>query len=110
MSDPGSVERNAQHAAIALERASQRNGGQNIPASPPESVTAATVPSRAVDNPRRAMDEGQSVPIEEIEKQVADTTHVANAPRTFGAELKPDANHNQSWSVADIFANARIGG
>lgn len=52
MSDAGAIARNVQHNQIALERAAQRNGGQNIPASPPSSVTGTdSVPSRAVDVP-----------------------------------------------------------
>lgn len=39
-------------ARRALERAAQRNGGQDVPASNPGSVTVANdMPSRAVDRP-----------------------------------------------------------
>ena len=51
MSDPGATERNVQYNDIALQRASQRNGGQNPPTSTPQSVTAENVvPSRAVNS------------------------------------------------------------
>jgi len=54
MSDPGAIDRNARAAQIALDRASQRNGGQNIPASAPASVLGTdSVPSMAVNGPRR---------------------------------------------------------
>ena len=47
MADPGAVERNVMYADIALQRASQRNGGQN---AVPSSVTGAdAVPSQAVN-------------------------------------------------------------
>jgi hypothetical protein len=39
MPDEGAVERNVKQAQIALERASQRNGGQHIYPTPPASVT-----------------------------------------------------------------------
>ena len=49
-SDPGATERNVQYADIALQRAAQRNGGQNPPASAPQSVTSAdVVATRATD-------------------------------------------------------------
>ena len=49
-SDPGATERNVQYADIALQRAAQRNGGQNPPASAPVAVTTENpVPARAVD-------------------------------------------------------------
>jgi len=49
-SDPGATERNVQYNDIALQRAAQRNGGQNQPVTAPPAVTSEDpVPSRAVD-------------------------------------------------------------
>jgi hypothetical protein len=50
MADPGAVERNVMYADIALQRASQRNGGQSAVPTVPSSVTGAdAVPSQAVN-------------------------------------------------------------
>jgi hypothetical protein len=50
--DRGAVGRNVEFNQRALERAAQRNGGQNIPDAPPASVTGDdSMPSRAVDKP-----------------------------------------------------------
>ncbi len=53
MSDGGAVERNVQFNQTALERAAQRNGGQNMPAPQPTSVTAERGPVQAVASTRR---------------------------------------------------------
>ena len=55
MADSGAVERNAEYAARALERARLRNGGNgSIPASPSASVLGTdSIPSMAVNTPRR---------------------------------------------------------
>ena len=68
--DPGAVERNQEHHAAALERARLRNlGNGQIPASPPANVVADTVPSKAVDTPRRTVDaEGKTSEEEAIEE------------------------------------------
>jgi hypothetical protein len=39
----------------------------------------------------------------------AGNEHIATAPQMFGTELKPDANHNQSWNMNDI-STYKIGG
>jgi hypothetical protein len=60
VSDPGAIERNQMVNDIALQRASQRNGGQNIPASNPQSVAAGDgVPSRAVGGERNPIKGGE---------------------------------------------------
>jgi hypothetical protein len=53
MSDSGSVERNERMNRIALERAAQRNGGQNLPDLAPDRVVQTDLPVQAVDVPRR---------------------------------------------------------
>jgi hypothetical protein len=54
--DNGAVERNIEFNQVALDRAAQRNGGQNVPPSPPASVTGVTSgPSSAVDRPQNSM-------------------------------------------------------
>jgi len=93
MSDPGSVERNTQQAAIALQRASQRNGGQNVPSSPPSSVTGADpVPSRAVSTPTPyvgTIDGPGGPPSTEYETSTDGVLSMA----TKGAELGKAAAH-----------------
>ena len=136
MSDAGAVGRNVVANQVALERASQRNGGQNIPASPPSSVTGADpVPSRAVNTPvRQITDEGPGGPdlteqptgddlvgsAESAWEAGTELAHIGEdapvphlsqttMPDTFGVGPRPDTNANRSWNASDIFNNTRIG-
>ena len=137
MSDPGAVARNQQVNQIALERASQRNGGQNIPSQAPSSVTGADpVPSRAVNTPvRQITDEGPGGPdlteqptgddlvgsAESAWEAGTELAHIGEdapqphlsqttMPDTFGAGPRPDVNQNCAWSMQDIINRTKIGG
>jgi hypothetical protein len=57
--DPGAVERNIKMSAIALQRAAERNGGQDIPPSPaPSAVSSDSPAAQAVSGPRRSGTDG----------------------------------------------------
>lgn len=112
MADPGSVERNVLVNEVALQRAAQRNGGQNIPVQPPSSVTGADiVPSRAVSTPHPyvgTIDESPGgMPAHRTHKSSGGES--ATMPSGCGAAPNVSGNRNQSWNMSDI-ANYKIGG
>jgi hypothetical protein len=99
-----------------LERASQRNGAQNIPASAPSSVTVADpVPSRAVDTPKPYVgtnDEGPGGPdlnelkAERAQKTGAVTSHdeTVSWGRSGGTEVTPERGAAVMPPVLEAFA------
>jgi hypothetical protein len=59
MPDDGAVERNLRVNRIALERAAQRNGGQNLPDLAPDLVVQTDRPVRAVSGERNPIKGGE---------------------------------------------------
>jgi len=136
VSDPGAISRNTEAARIALERASQSNGGQNPPPTPPQSVTAADYsPAAAVSQPvpnvtqDSVLSWGRAGQVESSPGGLGDDTAIplasgfqggehlhAAPPRDLGRvrpvpDLSRDGGPGGSAcnSMADILAKTRIG-